>query len=652
MAIYARKEENLDANKLARKLLLASEAYYNSGTSTMSDDEFDKLRAQLEEIDPNHPFLKQIGAPLPKESHLTMVKHKIPMGSLNNSNNAEEYEVWHNKHGLEVVAMHKMDGSSIEIIYDAGDFKQAITRGDGFEGEDVTKNVIKFKNVPMKLSKPFTGSVRGEAVLDLKSFAKHFPGQANARNTANGTVRRKSGENTEHLSFIAFDAANGVAHKTHSDKLAYLAKLGFEVVPYEVCKTAKDVIVYHKKRGDNRDKLLFEIDGVVVRINDEAAFQKLGERSQKPKGATAFKFKSMGGTTKLVSVDLSVGTNGAIIPTANLEPLQIGGVTIRRALLNNFEEIEKLKVQIGDEVKVIRAGDVIPKIIGVARPGDSRVPIKQPTQCPHCGSKIIKDGAHIFCRNDGCKAQEKRRLKKWIDKRNIKFLGDSLIDYLYDNGIVTLPHHLYSLTAQQLEPMPSGNGKVGRNSIRIMEQIELSKSADLNEFMGSLAIAFLGRSESKYMIEAGVDTLEKFRSLTIAEAVNLPRFSDTKAEAVVEGIAEVSDEIDALLAAGVHINTPPKPRKEKEVADNPVKGKSFVFTGKIERTDGEGKRYTRSRLQDLAIDLGGKCPSSVGAGVDYLVQADPTSQSSKSKKAEKLGVKMLSEADFFKMVGM
>jgi DNA ligase (NAD+) len=642
----------VDANKLARELLLASESYYNTGTSLMSDAEFDKKRAQLEEIDENHPFLKQIGAPLPKGSHLTMVKHKIPMGSLNNSNDADEYEAWHSKHGLEVVAMHKMDGSSIEIIYDAGDFKQAITRGDGFEGEDVTKNVIKFKNVPMKLSQPFTGSVRGEAVLDLKAFAKHFPGKANARNTANGTVRRKSGKNAEHLSFTAFDAANGASHKTHSDKLAFLSKLGFGVVPYEVCKTSKDVIAYHKKRGENRAKMEFEIDGVVVRINDEAAFQKLGERSQKPKGATAFKFKSMGGTTTLLSVDLSIGTNGAIVPTANLKPLNIGGVTIRRALLNNFEEIERLKCQIGDEVNVIRAGDVIPKIIGVALAGKNRQPIPTPTKCPHCGTKLVKDGAHIFCRNDGCAAQELRRLKKWIDKRKIKYLGDNLIEYLYENGIATLPHHLYSLTAAQLEPLPSGNGKVGRNSVRIMEQIELSKSADLNVFMGSLAIAFLGRSESKYMIEAGVDTLKKFRSLTVSAAVDLPRFSDTKAEAVVNGIAEVSDEIDALLAAGVSINKPPKPRKEKKVADNPVKGKSFVFTGKIERTDDEGKRYTRSRLQDLAIDLGGKCPSSVRAGVDFLVQADPSSQSSKTKKAEKLGVKILSEADFFKMVGM
>jgi DNA ligase (NAD+) len=647
--VLLRKEEILSsarAKALAKKLSAASAAYYNSDKTTMSDEEFDKLKAELQKLMPNHPFLAQVGAPL--AAHLSKAKHNQPMGSLNNSNDEAEYRKWHAKHNKAVVAMWKMDGSSIGLTYENGTLVQAITRGDGFEGEDVTQNARLFKNLPSSVP-GFTGSVRGEALLRLKDFQNHFKDGTNPRNVANGTVRRSTGERAEHISFVAFDMKNGGNFKTHKARLDELAKMGFEVVPHQFCKNADEAVGWHTIIAASRASLEYEIDGIVMRVNDESAFLKLGERDNRPKGGTAFKFKAMEATTILESVELSIGTDGRIVPTANLKKVHIGGVDVRRALLNNFEEVERLKVQIGDEVKVIRAGDVIPKIMGVAKAGTNRTPINVPTTCPACGGKVVKDGAHVFCRNDLCDARTERRVKKWITKRNILYIGDSLRGRLYEAGIVTKPHHLYKLSLSTLD------GLVGGNAERVMEQIDKSRAAELAEFMGSLSIKFLGRREAVHMIEDGVDTLDKFLNLTEEAALALPRFSTAKAKAVAEGIQHVRPEIDALLAVGVKVNNPtasPKAPANPGKEEGELKGKSFVFTGKIEKTDEDGKRYTRDMMQDLVIERGGKAPSSVRKGVTHLVQADPSSVSNKTKKAEKLGVKIISEADFFKMLGL
>ncbi len=638
------------AKTIAKKLIKASDAYYNSDKVTMSDEEFDKLKTELQRLMPSHPFLAQVGAPLAK--HLSKAKHNQPMGSLNNSNDEADYRKWHAKHEKPVLAMWKMDGSSIGLTYKNGVLVQAITRGDGFEGEDVTQNARLFKNLPA--SPPgFSGAVRGEALLRLKDFQAYFKDGTNPRNVANGTVRRSTGERAEHVSFVAFDMKNGINFTTHKERLDELTNMGFEVVPHQLCKNADEAVGWHAIIAASRSVLEYEIDGIVMRVNDEKTFLKMGERDNRPKAGTAYKFKAMEATTILESVELSIGTDGRIVPTANLKKVHIGGVDVRRALLNNFEEVERLKVQIGDEVKVIRAGDVIPKIMGVAKAGANRVPINAPKTCPTCGTKVVKDGAHVFCRNDLCPARTERRVKKWITKRKILYIGDSLRGRLYKAGIVTKPHHLYKLSEATLE------GLVGRNAERIMAEIDKSRTVELAEFVGSLSIKFLGRREAVHMIEDGVNTFKKFMELTEDAALALPRFSSTKAKAVVEGIQAVKPEINALLQVGVKVNDPTpssavaaRPQKKEGKLKGKLAGHVYCFTGKIMREDEDGKRYKRTMMQDLAKEHGGGTSDKVQSGTTHLVLADPNSTSNKTTKAKKLGIELVGEDDFFASVGL
>ena len=652
-----------DANSLAAELSAASEAYYNTGTPVMSDAEFDAKKEELHKLNPDHPVLAEIGAPT--SEHLEKVKHNIPMGSLNNANNGADFESWFEKTNTGMtsyVAMHKLDGSSVEIVYKKGKLVQGITRGDGIEGEDVTQNVRNFKNVPNDLTSEWSGSVRGEAMLLKADFEEYFSGSANPRNAANGTVRRSDGTGSEHLVFYAFDVGEN-GFDAHMDKLAFLENLGFEVVSHELFSDGaisvsdherkQGILDYREAQIEVRESLPYEIDGVVVRVNDNDEFKALGERDNRPKGAVAFKLNAVEATTTLEYVELSLGHTGAIIPTAKLKAVHLMGVTVTSALLNNFEEIERLGVAIGDEVKVIRAGDVIPKIIGVAQDGEDRQPIEVPTACIVCNSLLVKDGAHLFCRNDACEGKEEMRLKNWIKKRDIKYVGDSLREKLFNTNAVRSPHELYALTEEYLSGVPIGAGVVGGNAKRIMAEIEKSKTATLSEFMGSLGVKFLGRRQAVHMIEGGIDTLEKFTDLTIERALELDGFSTSKASQIVNGIQACLGEVHALREAGVEV-TEPSQEPEPEVASGSgeLAGKSFCFTGKIERVGEDGKRFTRSLMQDLVMQNGGSVMDKVRGGLTYLVQADPDSQSSKSKKAEKLGTEILSEAAFFEMVGI
>jgi DNA ligase (NAD+) len=648
----------MDPIKVIKKLRKADEAYYLTDQTKMSDEDYDTLKKWLQDEHADNPevkaYLSQVGAPL--AAHLDKVKHKIPMGSLSNSMDEAEYRKWHGKHGQPIVMTPKMDGSSIEIIYENGKLVQAITRGDGIEGEDVTRNVRKFKNVPTELEDTMNGSVRGEAMLLIADFAEFFD-SANPRNAANGTVRRSDGSGAEHMVFFAFDVVAkgfnaGDLWKTYEDKLIYLAEIGFETVQMALCESADEAIETHGQWATDRDSLPYEIDGMVARVNDEKVFNDMGVTDNRPKGGTAYKFKAMERTTVLELVVLTVGHTGAIIPTGKLKPVEIGGVTVSSVLLNNFEEIERLGVALKDEVKVIRAGDVIPKVIGVAQPGKDRVEIEVPTVCPVCESELVKDGAHLFCRNDGCDARVDALVKSWVKKRNILYLGDTLREYLYEQGIVKTAADLYRLDVESLAEMPIGAGKVGRNAERIMAEIEKSKTATLAEFMGSLGIKMLGRREAKHIIDDGVDTLDKWLAMTADDFEKLPRFSTggSKATAIAEGIDKVRDLIADLLEVGVKIEEPEEEEAEEVAGDGVLAGKSFCFTGAIQREE-NGKRLTRKDMWALVKANGGVAHEKPVAGTTYLVQADPESQSSKTKKAIKLGVEVLAEAAFFEMIG-
>lgn len=636
--------------QLTKLLEKASEAYYNTGEVTMSDAEFDSLKEQLRQLDPNHPFLSKVGAP-PSEM-LAQVKHQIPMGSLSKVT-VENYPAWHQKMKGTVNASLKMDGSSIEIIYAMGKFVQAITRGDGVVGEDVTRNVKRFKNVPGILTDEFTGSVRGEAVLHLDDFQKFFAGSANPRNAANGTVRRKDGTGSEHLRFYAFDATNG-KFNTHTEKLQYLEHNGFDITRYVRCHEGSgydvpaSVLAWFKEIGVNRMSLPFEVDGIVIRLDNEDDFVAAGEHgNHDPKGAVVLKWEAAKAETVLLGIELTIGHTGAIVPTGKFEPVSIGGVTVSSVLLNNFEYIQGLDLAIGDTVLVERAGDVIPHVVKVVKKATVRTFMVPPVECPFCGSKLEKSGVHVFCRNDDCDGRNLGLVESWIRKRNIKFIGDSILAMLYEKGIVRKAQDLYYLKEGDLVNLPLGNGIVGERAKGIISEIEKSRECPLNEFVGSLGIKFLGRRLAEIMIGKGIDTLEKFQSIDIGSLSKMEGFSTTKATGIVDGLAAVTDTVSELLKAGVTI-TEAKKEVKKEVVMGKLNGKIYCFTGGINKVDESGARYTRARMWELTRNNGGDIHDDVKPTTTFLVQADPNSQSSKTKKALKFGVKILSEEDFFK----
>jgi DNA ligase (NAD+) len=645
--------EKLTAELLQTTLRAAANAYYNSGKTLMSDAEFDSKVAQLRELDPTNSFLSEIGAP--PSQHLSKAKHKIPMGSLNNCSRDGDkanpsFKEWHEKAGnREVCLMHKLDGSSVELIFEDGSLKQAITRGDGLTGEDITQNARKFKGIPSVFA-GFSGSVRGEALLLLKDFQDHFKDQANPRNAANGTVRRSDGTGSEHISFIAYDVlADGLNFETHEKKLKFLSH-AFNVVWYRVLALTDDVLQIHQETGMTRDSLPYEIDGLVAIVDEVARFNNLGWRDNRPKGGVAFKFQAMEATTKLLGIKLSIGHTGAIIPTADLAPVEIGGVTVTSALLNNYEEIERLGIALNDQVKVIRTGDVIPKIIGVAQPAADRKPIKAPTDCISCGSKLVKDGAHVFCRFDECDGKALRLIKTWITKRNILHLGDELLVELYEHHGVKEPQDLYGLTEEYLAKIPRGAGVVGGNAKRIMAELEKSKQCPLNEFMGSLGVKFLGRRQAEIMIGQGINSLEAFLTATTEQLKDLEGFSETKAAAMIEGIKKARYRVKALLDCGIEVVEVAAPEPVQAASDK-LSGKNFCFTGAIEKVGSDGKRFTREMMWGVVQENGGQVSEEVRKGVTtHLVQADKNSTSSKTKKANQYGVSIISEAEFWSIL--
>lgn len=619
--------------ELEQKLRAAADAYYNSDKPVMSDAEFDKLRDDLERLDKNSSFLQEIGSP--PSTPLSKVAHRIKMGSLKKINKVVEFETWiktlsKTVQNLEMAISMKLDGISIELVYRDGKFVQAITRGDGDVGEDVTHTIKNAKGFPRSISIEEPVSVRCEALLTISSWINHFANKKNPRNAASGLVRRTDAWGSKHLLCVAFDVLfDGSDFITEEGRIRWLKSEGFKVTkttvvrPNGVERAVGDL-------ADQRDSLNIEIDGAVVKLNNLAEQEKLGEHNGIPYWARAWKFVAMGGHTTLKGVEWKVGTQGTINPVAKVAPVEVGGTTIRNVTLHNMDEIERLGIAIGDTIEVIRAGDVIPKIVRVVSKGKNRQIIEIP-QCPACGSKALREGPKLVCsKASECGGAQFKRIQKWIKKREIMFLGDSTLQTLWDANLVRTITNLYGLTVDAM--VAEGLGK--RTAERILEEIEKSRVTTLSNFIGSLSIDMLGRSEAANLVGHGCDTLSKWRALTADQIESFPGYQHTKATRISAGLESNRQLID-WLSAELAIDS---------VSTEPISirlaGKSFCFTGAMINP--------RKELEQKVVDAGGKV-SSVSKGLTYLVIADPTSTSSKAKKAKNLGVMLISEDEFIKM---
>lgn len=624
----------------------ASAAYY-AGNPIMTDAEFDAAVIKLQKTDPNHPFLKRIGAPVHGKEK---VKHQMPMGSLDNVNNEEEFRNWipdnhkrlvtffgNNNYYLKPIILlsHKLDGSSLELIYQNGSFIQAITRGDGETGEDVTRNVLRSGNVPLSIA-PSVKSVRCECLIHKDDWVTHFRGDANPRNSAAGTLRRHDGHNAQYLRFYAFDAVidQNVFDAMLETSILLVLDEWFDTPTTALENNIDLLIKWCQSQEAKRDELPYEIDGVVAKVNDRIASQRMGIRDGRPKGQIAIKFKPRGGETILRNVTWQVGHTGALTPVGEVDPVGVGGTIIKRVTLCNPEEITRLEIALGDTVEIVRAGDVIPKLSKLIKKGKERQAIISPNKCPECGSKTKKDGAKIFCINDECPGQSFGRIMTWIKKRNILNLGIGVVKAAKIESIT----NLYKMSIDEWTDVQVKNGVFGRKRAKkVIEALEKSKTVSLAEFLGSIGAKGVGRSLASILCDGlGCKTLDDVFGIHPEQLKRLEGFGSARAYDFCSWLRQNRGET-GYLASLMRFE------KEDDMSGNNVfQNETLCFTGKSPRP--------RSEMNCLAEAAGALVSSSVNNKTTILVIADISSTSSKAVKARKLGIKLISPEDFLSQV--
>ena len=616
--------------ELETKIFQARNDYYN-GNSTVSDKAYDAWVDELRLLDPSNKAVTAIGAPV-VPSEWTKAKHQIPMGSLDKVNLPAELTKWAHDHAPKeaLFVTEKLDGLSIEVIYEHGSLVQAITRGDGETGEDITVNVAKMGGVHSHLKHRFTGSLRGEIIMFKSTHKQHFADKANPRNAASGTSKRLDGVGVDKLNIIFYQVLGDVDFKTEEAQFQWLLKQDLDTPNFWVFKSDSEVNDHWRTYQDtDREKLDYDIDGLVIRLNNMERQIALGEKDLRPKGAIAFKFDNEARESILRDIIWQVGNSGRLTPVATVDPVTLVGATVTRASLYNLSYIEELGLDIGATVLVARANDVIPRIEEVIK-GTKSV-AKPPKHCPECQGVVRMDGENLVCTNtEHCRAQIIGRIKNWIKELNLLEWGDTLVEKLVDAKKVKNIADLYKLKVDDIANLDRLGDKTAK---KVLDILWANKEVNLEVFLGALSIPMIGQSTIKAIMNAGCDDLTKFGQLGAAQFEQVPGVGPTKAKFLADGLKHNQKLITTLLDNGVEI-------KAKIIGT--MTGKSVCFTGSM--------KTKRPVLEKMASEAGADVKSSVGRGLTYLVIADPSSTSSKAQAARKLGTTLISEEDFLDLV--
>jgi DNA ligase (NAD+) len=655
---------------LRNQILKAKHAYYYSNEPVMTDAEYDALEDELRLLDANDPVLALVGSPVPANTMLTKARHSIPMGSQSKVNSEEEFRTWCTKN--EVTAIHaslKGDGASAAAYYRDGQLVQAISRGDGTTGEDITANALRFKGLPAWVGTQdvgFNGAVRFEVILTVDDWTKIDPARSkNPRNAGNGIMGRKNGHQSDCLTIFAFDLdetrdGRSVAFQTESQKSARLAELGFNVIQHAVYEAVEDAIDYFRQIAETRDSMPIWIDGVVMKVDDIAKQRELGVTAGRPKGQIAWKFDSSGAETVLEGVVVSGGHTGGLYPTAQLRPVDIGGTTVSNASLANYDEIERLDVAIGDSVWVVKANDIIPKIIRVTERAATRQPILAPTVCPFCGGEVGRrrttggeDGVIIECRNAECPKKSTGKIRRWIASLEILGIGDVVLESMIERFDLADAADLYTLRARASEladlvTHAERDLRLGeKRTASILDAIDGTRALSLSQFLGSLGLDHLGKRRVELMMKSAnglLDRLEDWRSGLLRDPANAVKAGVPNIGGQIQdGIDAMSTVIDKLLAAGVTA-APISRIAGNDLAPETPPLLTICISGKLP----SGKK--KSDYEEPLLVAGYELVEDVTKGLNYLVLADPASNSSKAEKARKLGVTVISEEKLIQMV--
>jgi DNA ligase (NAD+) len=666
--------KNLESEiaKLRDEIRYHEHRYYVLDDPEISDFEFDKRMHRLKQLELAHPELVTPDSPTQRvggapASEFPKVRHPAPMMSLDNTYSVDDLRDFDRRvrelagrDQVEYVAELKLDGLSMALTYQDGALERGVTRGDGVVGEDVTSNIRTIRSVPLRLEakklkligNPARFEVRGEVIMPRKAFeqtnaqreAAGEPKFANPRNSAAGSIRqldpRIVAERRLDM-FVYYLLVNGAELPgEHAQALATLAKMGFKVNPHwRRCPAFDDLLAYIQEWESKRESLDYEIDGIVIKVNNTGLWQELGTTAKSPRWAVAYKYSPRQAKTRVNNIRAQVGRTGTLTPVADLEPVDVGGVTVSHATLHNMDEIERLGVKIGDTVLVQRAGEVIPQVVEVIAHAPDGEEFTMPGKCPVCGGEVHRAEGEVAyrCVNTACPAKLKESLLYFAGRRamNIDGLGEALADQLVDKGLVHDVADLYNLTHQQLADLERMGDKSAQN---LRDEIERSKQAELARVIFALGIRFVGERTGQ-LLANHFGSLDKLAQATREELVEAEEVGPRVAEAIQEFFQEKRNRevIEKLRKAGLQFK-----QEQTRKREGTLTGKQFVLTGTL-------PTYSRDEAKEMIEESGGRVVGSVSKKTDYVVVgAEP---GSKLEKARTLGVKTLDEAELRKLLG-
>lgn len=670
----ARSAESATLDEMIRlndQLITYKRIYYEDaeieGVEPISDAEYDSIEKSLTDLKEDHPDLaEELQKIAPDATEMVgsqptgdfeKVRHERPMLSLSKVHTEDELEKFLNRFpNQRFAAMPKMDGVSLSLLYEDGELVRGATRGDGLIGEIITQNARQIQGVRAQLKKKISCEIRGEVVMfksDWEAWNEKNPEKrfANPRNAVSGSLRKKDpaevGE--RHLSFIPFDCIPLDDGFKEQGIQAQLGEVGYKIADYLESDDHKELKAYAEKTQSERDKRPYLLDGVVYRVADREEFDKAGSNSHHPRAATAFKLAAEVGSSKLLGVDWQVGKSGEIAPVGRISPLFLAGTTIQKVTLHNMAIITERGIKIGDRVDLKRAGDVIPHVIGPSadyeRDGSERE-INPPKNCPSCGQPTETDDAGFtFCRNTtDCPAQQHRRLIQWgnRDSAEIDALGSSWLEKFADAGLVQTPADLYELKKSDIEDFEGMGDKLAD---KLLASIEKSKDLGLRRALIGMSIPEASKGTAKRLCRNGYDSIEQVAAASEAELCEVEDIGPVVAKNLREHLnsPEMKREIKRLRAAGVSLDTKDEDKGAKaENISAAAAGKKFCVTGTLV---GASRKEFEAKIEAA----GGKASSSVSKNTDYLVAGE--NAGSKLAKAEKLGVKVLSQSEAEALLG-
>ena len=649
--------------ELRKEINHYSELYYDEDNSPITDYDYDMMMNELKKLERENPELITKDSPTQKvgghaREDLKKVTHEVPLKSLQDIFNFEELyefdkrikEAGNTNYCVET----KIDGLSCALKYEKGILVQGATRGDGFVGEDVTENVKKIKTIPHRLKEPIDITVRGEVFMSKKGFEELNKEQevlgkplfANARNAAAGSLRQLDAKITEQrpLDIYIFNVqkfAEDEMFESHFEELNYLAKLGFNVVPFrKLCHNIDEAVEAINEIGDMRENLTFGIDGAVVKVDNLKLREKLGDTFKVPRWAIAYKYPPEKKETILKDIICQVGRTGVITPMAILEPVKVAGSTISKTTLHNEDFVKEKDLRIGDHVIIQKQGDVIPEVVDVLknkRTGEEKI-FNMPEYCPVCGAKAIReDGeAAVRCTGIECPAKALRNIVHFASKEgmNIEGMGYKIVEQLVDRKLITNIADIYDLRLEDIASLKKNGKKFAKN---LIDAIEKSKNQDLSNLITSFGIRHVGKKMAKALARK-YKTLDNLIEASVEDLVSKDDVGEVIAKSIHEFFNEqqTKDLIQRLKNAGVNTES-----LEQGTIDNRFEGMTFVLTGTLEK-------YSREQASDIIENFGGKTSASVSKKTNFVRAGEEAG--SKLAKAEKLGIRVISEQEFEDMI--